>query len=85
MFISQKLGHNKPSREYFEACYALIPDFDASKALMVGDSLSSDILGGINGGMKTCWVNPQHKKAGDIVPDYEIENINQLEALLETL
>ena len=85
VFISQKLGYNKPSREYFDACYARIPDFDVSKALMVGDSLSSDILGGINGGMRTCWVNPEHKKPGNIVPDFEIENITQLEALLETL
>ena len=85
VFISQKLGYNKPSKAYFQACYAQIPDFDPKKALMVGDSLSSDILGGINGGMATCWVNPEHKKAGDIVPDYEIENITQLEALLETL
>ena len=85
VFISQKLGYNKPSREYFDACYAMIPDFAPEKALMVGDSLSSDILGGINGGMRTCWVNPAHKKAGDIVPDYEIQNITQLEALLESL
>ena len=84
VFISQKIGYNKPSRAYFEACYQQIPDFDVSRALMVGDSLSSDIQGGINGGMRTCWVNPQHKKAGDIVPDYEIESITQLEALLET-
>lgn len=85
VFISQKLGYNKPSKEYFEACYAQIPDFDPKKALMVGDSLTSDILGGINGGIATCWVNPNHKKAEKIIPDYEIENITQLEALLETL
>ena len=85
VFISQKIGYNKPSREYFDACYDMIPGFDPEKALMVGDSLSSDILGGINGGMKTCWVNPRHEKAEKIVPDYEIESITQLEKLLETL
>ena len=85
VFISQKLGYNKPSREYFEACYAMIPGFTPDRAIMVGDSLTSDILGGKNGGMKTVWVNPQHRKCGEIVPDYEIENITQLEKLLETL
>ena len=85
VFISQEIGYNKPSKEYFDACYARIPDFDREKAVMVGDSLSSDILGGINGGLPTVWVNPGHKPVTDVVPDYEIEDITLLEALLETL
>lgn len=85
-FVSQEIGHNKPSREYFEAAFARIPGFDKSKCLMVGDSLTSDILGGINAGIKTCWVNPTHAPhPADIVPDYEIEYLHQLEALLDTL
>ena len=85
VFISEELGYNKPSREYFEACFERIPDFDPEKAIMVGDSLTSDIRGGKNGGMKTVWVNPIHRPCGEIRPDYEIENITQLEKLLETL
>ena len=53
---------------------------------MVGDSLTSDILGGKNAGITTVWVNPEHcLPHPDIVPDYEIESLVQLEALLETL
>ena len=85
VFISQHLGYNKPSREYFEACYGKIPGFSPEKAVMVGDSLTSDILGGKNGGMRTVWVNPDHRPAGNIVPDYEIESISQLEVLLENM
>lgn len=85
VFVSQEIGHNKPSRAYFDACFASIPGFDPDKALMVGDSLSSDILGGINAGIKTVWVNPGHKISGEIKPDYEIEALHQLPALLETL
>ena len=85
VFVSQEIGHNKPSKAYFDACFAQIPDFDLSKAMIVGDSLSSDIKGGINAGMKTVWVNPSHAKATNIQPDYEIESLSQLEALLETL
>ena len=85
VFISQKLGYNKPSRAYFEACYREIPGFDPKKAIMVGDSLTSDIQGGKNGGMRTVWVNPGHRACGEIVPDCEIESIAQLEKLLETL
>lgn len=85
-FVSQEIGYNKPSREYFNACAARIPGFDPEKAIMVGDSLTSDILGGMQAGMRTCWVNPEHKKAReDIRPDFEIESITQLEQLLDTL
>ena len=85
VFVSQEIGHNKPSKAYFDACFAQIPDFDREQAIIVGDSLTSDIKGGINAGIKTVWVNPTHAKATDIVPDYEIEGLPQLEALLERL
>lgn len=85
-FVSQEIGHNKPSREYFEAAFAQISGFDKDKCLMVGDSLTSDIRGGINAGLKTCWVNPTHAPGReDIKPDYEIEYLHQLPALLESL
>lgn len=85
VFISQQIGHNKPSGAFFEACFARIPGFDREKCLMVGDSLTSDIQGGINAGLRTCWVNPEHKPWGDIRPDYEIEALAQLPELLERL
>ncbi len=86
VFVSQELGHNKPSKEYFDEAFARIPGFDPEKCLMVGDSLTSDILGGKNAGLRTVWVNPAHAPARpDIVPDYEIESLSQLEELLETL
>lgn len=86
VFVSQEIGANKPSIEYFERCFARIPNFDKSKAIMVGDSLTSDILGGQNAGIATCWVNPNHQEGrADIRVDYEIEALSQLEALLETL
>ena len=85
VFVSQEIGHNKPSKAYFDACFAQIPDFDPEKAMIVGDSLTSDIKGGINAGLKTVWVNPGHKPWVDIRPDYEIEALSQLEGLLEEL
>ena len=54
--------------------------------MMVGDSLSSDILGGIRAGIATCWVNPSHAPGKEgIRVDYEIEALSQLPALLEGL
>ena len=86
MFISELVGPDKPSIEFFDRCFAQIPGFCAEKAMIVGDSLTSDIQGGINAGMRTCWVNPKRAPARpDIRPDYQIENITQLSALLERL
>lgn len=86
VFISQEIGYNKPSKEFFEACFAKIRGFDRARAIMVGDSLTSDILGGIRAGMKTCWINPAHEPPrADIRPDYEIESLSQLPALLAGL
>ena len=85
VFISQEIGYNKPDKAYFDRCFDRISGFDRGKALMVGDSLTSDIRGGINAGVKTVWVNPAHKKCGGIRPDYEIEGLSDLEGLLESL
>lgn len=84
IFVSEEMGYNKPDPAYFDACFARIPGFRKDRAMMVGDSLTSDILGGIQAGIATCWVNPHHK-TGSIRPDYEIESITQLEALLKNL
>ena len=85
VFISQEIGYNKPEKAYFDRCFERIPGFAPEKALMVGDSLTSDIKGGINAGLKTVWVNPGRKDCGDIRPDYQIEGLHQLETLLEGL
>ena len=86
VFVSEEIGHNKPAKAYFDAAFAQIPDFNPEKALMVGDSLSSDIKGGNNAGIRTCWVNPGHApRKPDIHVDYEIESLSQLPGLLVTI
>lgn len=84
IFISQEIGANKPAVEFFDRCFMQIPDFDREKTIIVGDSLTSDILGGNNAGIAACWVNPKHRpRRADIRVDYEIESITQLKMLLE--
>ncbi len=86
IFISQDIGVNKPAKEYFYRCFAQISGFAPERAMIVGDSLSSDILGGKNAGIATCWVNPGHKNYTlEQKPDYEIESLAQLAALLGQL
>ena len=86
IFISERVGFNKPSAEFFDACFEHIPGFEKDKAIIVGDRLSSDILGGINAGVKTCWFNPRGDAPDpDIPADYEIKHLNELPALLESI
>lgn len=83
VFISETTGHHKPERAYFDYCFARIPNFDPGRALMVGDSLTSDILGGINAGIRTCWFNYRNRPARpDIIPDYEIHALQELRHIL---
>lgn len=83
VFVSQELGFNKPAKDFFDACFARIPDFDPKKAVMVGDSLTSDILGGLRAGLRTCWLNPARLPPDPAIrPDCEIRSLAQLEALL---
>lgn len=86
IFISQEVGDNKPAPAFFEASFARIPGFSRDKALIVGDSLTSDIRGGNNAGIATCWVNPEGKPHDpEIRVDYEIRSLAELPDLLEKL
>ena len=86
IFISQEIGADKPDPRYFEACFEKIRDFDRSRCIIVGDSLTSDILGGKNAGIATCWFNLRGREAReDIVPDYRIDRLEELPDLLESL
>lgn len=83
IFISETTGHHKPEKAYFDYCFARIEDFDPEQTMMIGDSLTGDILGGKNAGIRTCWVNIKGKeRRPDICPDYEIHSLKELMALL---
>ena len=65
-------------KEYFDYCFSEIPGFEPEKAIIVGDSLSADIQGGINAGIATCWYNPEKKKLEEIVPDWEAHSLEEV-------
>ena len=78
-FVSETVGYPKPQIEYFNYCFEHIADFDKSKTLIIGDSLTSDIQGGVNAGIDTCWFNPMHaKNTSQLTPTYEIDDLRQL-------
>jgi 2-haloacid dehalogenase len=82
--ISEEVEVSKPDPKIFEHALNNIKHTDKSKVLMVGDSLTSDIQGGINFGIDTCWFNPNNIiKATAIEPTYEISNLMELKDILE--
>lgn len=84
VFVSEEVGYRKPMKEYFTYCFSHIPDFDKTQTLLIGDSLSSDIQGGINAGIDTCWMNPKHIPNQKQLPvTYEITHLKELYAILE--
>lgn len=80
VFISEEAGFQKPDKEYFDYCIENSFEKDRSKILIVGDSQSSDILGGKNAGIDTCWFDfeskPQKYESKYIIKNlYELKNI----------
>lgn len=76
-FISEEIGYQKPKKEFFDYVCDNIPDFDKDKAIVVGDSLSSDMKGAIDYGIDTCWFNYRKKKT-DLNINYEIDDLLQI-------
>ena len=79
LFISDELGVEKPHKAYFDRVAANIPDFDPRSVLVVGDSLTSDIAGGIAAGLDTCWFNQSGAPVPSDMPiTYVIRGLDEL-------
>ena len=79
VFISEELGCNKPNKEYFDIVFQNINNKEKSSILIVGDSISSDIIGGKNSGIATCWYNAKDKQnKTNVEPNYEIKDFIEL-------
>ena len=83
IFVSEDAGSQKPQKAYFDYCFSRIPGALPEEMLIVGDSLSSDILGGNLAGIDTCWVNPEGLPVPEgIRADYQIRKIGELLEIL---
>lgn len=79
IIVSEETGYSKPHTGIFDYAFNKLNITDKSKVLMVGDSLTSDIQGGINYGIDTCWFNPKNKtNVSAINPIYEIQRLVDL-------
>ncbi len=83
VFLSEELGAEKPSPAFFRQVFAALPDIDKADMLIVGDSLTSDMQGGIAAGIPTCWYNPGRlPRPAAMAITYEIQDLNQVLDLL---
>lgn len=83
VFISEKLGHAKPGKEFFDACFGELPGHQPEKSIMIGDSLSADIIGGKRYGMKTCWFNPENRTVPpELQIDYVVKSLKEIQKIL---
>jgi 2-haloacid dehalogenase len=86
IFVSEKIGYNKPDKRFFEYAFSEMPDFSREETVIIGDTLTSDILGGLNAGIKTVFFNPKGlKNDTGITPHYEIGSLSELPELLKKL
>ena len=77
MFISEEVGANKPDPRFFEYVAEHIDGFKKESALIVGDSITSDIAGGIGFGIDTCWYSPKNKPT-NLTPTYIVDSLDKV-------
>lgn len=84
VFISELVGAEKPSPQFFDHVFQAIGPVDKSEVLIVGDSLTSDMKGGLQAGIPCCWYNPNRLPLPEDMPvDYVIQDLNQVEEILD--
>lgn len=83
IFVSEEIGFQKPQKEYFSACFARIPGIIPERTLIVGDSLTSDMAGGLAAGIATCWFHGENEKNEEQLPiTMEIRRLTELKLIL---
>lgn len=88
IFISEELGVNKPDPRFFELAAEAIEDYDSVEAVIIGDSLSSDIRGGILAGIHTCLYVPEDRQIPireDVVPEHVVRRLSEVPELLRKI
>ena len=83
IIISEEIGFAKPKKEIFDHTFELLNNPSKDNAIIIGDNITSDIKGGEDYGIDTCWFNPAKiiRNSG-INPTYEISNLNELKKIL---
>ena len=83
LVISEQIGVAKPHPAIFDYALEQAGNPARSRVLMVGDTAESDILGGMNAGLSTCWLNAHQRTLPDgVEPTWTVTTLGELEQLL---
>lgn len=86
VFISEEMGIDKPNKEFFDIVFENIGSTDTREYLLVGDSLTSDILGANNAGIKNIWYNPEKKEKNlDVIVNFTIYDLREVVEILRKM
>ena len=82
-FISDQIGFEKPDKRFFEPVFEELKGLKKDEILIIGDSLTSDMQGGVNAGIQTCWYHPKISEATNLPIDHEIRDLHEIYRILE--
>lgn len=81
-FISQEIGYDKPDKRFFDACFSGANHLKKEQVVLIGDSITADIIGGRDYGLKTIWFNFEKIKVSNTNADYTVENLLEIKNIL---
>ncbi len=83
IFLSEDIGVQKPAKEFFDYCFEKLGYPDKEDVILIGDSLSADIIGGLNYGIDSVWFNKNGDELPeDIKPAYVVDKLKEIENIL---
>lgn len=83
IFVSEDVGIPKPAKEFFDYCFEKLGNPDKNDIILIGDSLTADVIGGINYGIDTVWFNKNKETLPDnINPTYTVNTLKEIQKLL---
>ena len=86
IFISDEIGYEKPHIEFFNYVFDRIPTKNPDEVIIIGDSLTSDIAGGIRAGIHTCWYHPSNEENhSDVKPEFTVTSHLAFQEILKQL
>lgn len=83
VFISEQIGIDKPNKAFFDAVWEKVGRYQSDEVIIIGDSLTSDMQGGVNAGILCCWYNPNRDvNNSGLEIQYEIQNLQQVKEII---
>lgn len=82
-FTSNQIGSEKPNAKFFDYCFNALDNPKKEEVILIGDSITADVIGGKNYGIKTCYFEfKSPKKTYNVTPDYKVYSLAEIKSIL---